>query len=1401
MKRFISLVPLLLFALISAFLATAELAQGATVTVTNLNNDGPGSLRQAIANSSSGDTINFGVTGTITLTTGQLKIDKDLTISGPGAQILTISGNNSSRIFEISNINAVLQVNISGVTVSDGNNGGIRSFDSLTLENVIVTANVGGSGISNGGTLTLRNSTITGNTADDLLPGISSSDLGGGISSAGSLSVTNSTISDNTAAEQGGGIFITGSPASTTLVLTDSVVSGNTALGSFGGGGLMLSSGTVLITDSTISGNNGSSGGGITTFPETSLTINNGSLSGNTASILGGGIRNRGALALTNSTISGNNARDGGGMFDSSCGACFVTIKNVTITSNTASLEGGGIDTGNSLGGLTLLNTVVANNVAPTGPDCSGPFSSLGHNLVGNSTNCSFTAATGDLEGTGASPIDPKLGPLQDNGGPTFTHALLASSPAIDAGNPAVPGSGGNACEANDQRGVARPQGAACDIGAYEAVIGLYSITPGDAKLRIINAATGATLDDTITITLDGETVHGGQGLAQDPTTGVLWALLTLELPPVSRELVTIDSITGVATRIGATGDKFAGITFGSDGTLFGVTGDGASTPETLFTLNKTTAAPTLVLTLGNGDDGETIAYNPADGLIYHASGFGPQNLATTGEILETIDPNTFVAPTNVPLSGGDYGEAIALVYSGASFLLAGHFPTALYALTDSGVVGEIGPLDHVSKGLVVVAPSEVDPDSDGDGIPDSEDDCSGTAAGDAVDPNGCSQMQIDQDLDGICDPGKSSILCTGSDSCPKYKEDIDGVQDEDGCQDIEVLVILAETTDKPHEAGDNKAKYTAIFEDIIDYQMANSYESVFRLVLTEVMDNNGDWFDTGKTVSEYATDPSFGPNHPICEKANNFCERAFINDAIAAAELTAISEDVITVVASWQSRQDCIGHFLILFGCSESELPEERTTPVGSGKAGIILGNNAPLGHWAHEIGHALGVFLDGAPSCATPHVALSTVDRWDLMAKGGHNGGDQKPGYMSSYTREFLGWLEYEAHPSSTRGTFLINSLDTSTLEDLIFRLDIDTDRFYILEVRNDSDQYSFWDTEIGEFFGNPGKGLGIYYVDGNNRDICPDGTGFGWSVGLADVVDPPGFIVKDDYIDPDNLVKFTVIEELASAEQYELKVQIDDYEPAEGLKGILQSGGELINNGLVILPWLNPVPGMPLPDVDLHAFTELGQHIGMNYFTGNFVNEVTTDDEMVISGNSFNSREWILLPESVGEVRFYISSMPTYAFLKSFPELGGELEGETDSVQLQGFVSSNSIIKSAPVALALPVGAFREIDFQVIDDGSGNISVEIGSSAEISIDSLILELDAYNALGAIKTEGAYLALRKKLKGVKTKLNDGRIKPAINELDAFINQLVAGDLVEASARGRMGEDAQILNDSFMDG
>ena len=153
---------------------------------------------------------------------------------------------------------------------------------------------------------------------------------------------------------------------------------------------------------------------------------------------------------MTNSTVSGNTAdrTGGGGIYN--VGALKLT--NSTLTGNTAASNGGGIY--HDAGTVDLVNTIIAGNTASTAPECLGSLTSLGHNLLGNVSDCDFTATTGDLVGTAAEPIDAMLGPLEDNGGPTFTHALLEVSPAIDAGDDSQ-------AQGTDQRGVPRSWGEA----------------------------------------------------------------------------------------------------------------------------------------------------------------------------------------------------------------------------------------------------------------------------------------------------------------------------------------------------------------------------------------------------------------------------------------------------------------------------------------------------------------------------------------------------------------------------------------------------------------------------------------------------------------------------------------------------------------------------------------------------------------------------------------------------------------------------------------------------------------------------------------------------------------------------------------------------------------------------
>jgi hypothetical protein len=238
-----------------------------------------------------------------------------------------------------------------------------------------------------------------------------------------------------------------------------------------------------------------------------------------------------------------------------------------------------------------------------------------------------------------------------------------------------------------------------------EAQRKLYSISSIDDQLRVINPTTGATIS-SVTITLSGTTLMSGNGLATDPTTGKLWALLSL-VGQTGRRLVTIDPNTGVATSIGDTGDRFAGLAFASNGTLYGVTGDGAIVPETLYTLNKINASKTFVRTLGNGDDGEAIAFNPTDGLIYHASGNDEIGQSLGPEVFETINPVSPFIITNIPLAGFEYSEITAFTHRGSeNEFLMGDVLGSFAKITSNGSATFIGGMDHSSKGLTFLATS-----------------------------------------------------------------------------------------------------------------------------------------------------------------------------------------------------------------------------------------------------------------------------------------------------------------------------------------------------------------------------------------------------------------------------------------------------------------------------------------------------------------------------------------------------------------------------------------------------------------------------------------------------------------------------------------------------------------------
>jgi hypothetical protein len=446
MRMFLRFLPamvgLQLLALLCVAMAGLGSVHAATLTVTSTADDGTGSLRAAIAAASNGDTIEFGpaLNGqTIGLTSNQLVIDKDITIDGPGPDSLAVSRATTIhiRIFEIM---AGHTVTLAGLTISGGYSsevgGGILngSNSNLTINNCTVSNNFSGGGdgggISSPGPLTIVDSIISFNHA-----GSDTSTLqgdGGGIWS-GTLTIIRSTISDNTADIHGGGVKAFGM-----ITIIDSTISGNRA-GSDTfqftgiGGGLWLD-GTVEIRNSTISGNTASGedfgyGGGITLGGSGPVTITNSTISGNFAIVGGGGITNGASLTITNSTVSGNSAGSGGGILSGG--------NNVALEISNTILKAGA-------SGANISNE-------------SGTVISHGYNLSSDDGG-GFLTATGDQINT-----DPMLGPLQDNGGPTFTHAPQTGSLAINAGDPNF-----TPPPLIDQRGYARVFGGRIDIGSVE---------------------------------------------------------------------------------------------------------------------------------------------------------------------------------------------------------------------------------------------------------------------------------------------------------------------------------------------------------------------------------------------------------------------------------------------------------------------------------------------------------------------------------------------------------------------------------------------------------------------------------------------------------------------------------------------------------------------------------------------------------------------------------------------------------------------------------------------------------------------------------------------------------------------------------------------------------------------
>ena len=364
------------------------------ITVTNTNDSGPGSLRQALADVNDDDTIafNLGGTATISLTSGELVINKNIAVMGPGANLLTIVRAQGAPIFRIFHVRPSHTVTIQGVTISNGS-----TFQGFAI---------GGAGIWNDhSNLTVNNCVLTGNAVDHQVSGGGISN-DAGVSGSASLTINNSIIAGNNlgasgTANFGGGIYNYGIHGNATLTMNDSTISGNQA---FQGGGLF---------------NDGGVTGSIAV-----VTINNSTFSGNYADQYAGGIMNEGneggqsTVIVTNSTFAGN----------SSCNCNFFA--GAIFNDGNTQPGGAMLEMGNTIfkGGLTNPSNIF---------NQGGVVISDGYNLTNDVGVLNTNGGIGGFNGPGDQiNTDPMLGPLRNNGGPTFTHELLSGSPAIDAGDP-----------------------------------------------------------------------------------------------------------------------------------------------------------------------------------------------------------------------------------------------------------------------------------------------------------------------------------------------------------------------------------------------------------------------------------------------------------------------------------------------------------------------------------------------------------------------------------------------------------------------------------------------------------------------------------------------------------------------------------------------------------------------------------------------------------------------------------------------------------------------------------------------------------------------------------------------------------------------------------------------------
>ena len=530
------------------------------------------------------------------------------------------------------------------------------------------------------------------------------------------------------------------------------------------------------------------------------------------------------------------------------------------------------------------------------------------------------------------------------------------------------------------------------------------------------------------------------------------------------------------------------------------------------------------------------------------------------------------------------------------------------------------------------------------------------------------------------------------------------------------IKIVLVEFSDLSHQDLSHTVDFykTHIIPDVIKYHYDNSFNQVVLQEPEFLLPAQGEWINLGISMANYSY-PGKWEN-----------EYQFLDDVIA--ELQATSDFRLSNLVPYQDI------LIIIHAGGYAQAPPDSSLvgPLNTmthynkdGVAEILLSEYSKLGDWAHEMGHAIGFDKD--------LYLLGNVGPWDVMAMGNNNRGSQSgniPPFMSSYTREYLGWLKYDPIPLGY-GNHLINSLDTSNLGDSINRYNISDKEYYILEARTKNIYYSQWDTSV------PSDALVLYKIqlDDQYKLKTINIPGYPYCISNFTCINLPGdgvLEINGTYRDMSSLVAFTAKSvDSTDIQKYRINVQIDQITQNLGEKYvglILKAGGNVIDavTNILNLGFISPEGGYVLPDLDLHLYTDDGRHIGVNYATGEY--EVGIPDA-IVSGDLYNDTEWIFVPSNVTGVHFVVSSADTQAFLEEFPGALAVTDGkDTYKVFARIIDPQTGIFTSDVVVQDIPAGSSIEHPLSM---NGNNIIVGSGVPAvkpqDISVSASIVNFSS--------------------------------------------------------------------------